>query len=388
MFDLQKLDALSAFTLRIGEDDVQHWTEIELEQSIDGFSSVGFTAPFEPSRKAFRERFRPFSYAPIAVLLGGHQLQFTGTLHSVDPTFTTEERSVRVQAVALPTAICDSTVPGNFGAKEFSGLKLEDIANELCKPFGFAARFADERSTFIDTDANGELERDRSSKKSIQRRIESAFDIRFGRVKCGKEDKIFDFLCRLSKQRGVVMTDSPTGDLVFQRSAQLGRPVVHLEEGIPPLLSVTPQFNSREFYSEVTAVVPAKRGRKAGSFTLKNPFMNDAGTIRPFTYRAEDTDVGGAPQTAAAFMGRMFGEAVSWDIELPTIVDPRGEYFRPNTTLTITAPSAMIYGKHELLIRGVTKRQTKDSTTCKLNVVLPGSFSGEIPARLPWQEPL
>lgn len=79
---------------------------------------------------------------------------------------------------------------------------------------------------------------------------------------------------------------------------------------------------------------------------------------------------------------------MSWELEVPTFLDPQGEYFRPNTTITVRAPSAMIFQKVELLLREVTKRQTADSTSCTLVAVLPSAFTGVMPATLPWLEPL
>jgi prophage tail gpP-like protein len=390
----REIAELSQFSLRIGNDDFEHWSSIEVTHSIDAFSSVGFTAPFEPRRRAFRDAFRPLSYRPVSVLLGSprkgdHQLQLTGRLTNVEPDFGPNGTSVTVQANSLPSAFFDCAAPAKMtNGHEYSGLDLEAIADELAKPFGFNARFADERSTLIDTNRDGRLERDRSSDAREQRRISEEFSRAFPRVKIESDQKIFDFLLKLAQQRGVLLTDSPTGDLVFQRPAATGRPVVHLEEGQAPLLSIKPTFRPDAYFSEVTAIVSQKRGRKGGRFTLQNPFLTRDSIVRPMSFRACDTDVGAGPQVAADYMSRMFGEVASWEIELPTILDPQNEFFRPNTTLTVKAPSAMIFGTHELLIRQVTKRQTKDSTTCTLTVVLPCAYTGEMPTVLPWNEAL
>lgn len=382
-----RLDELSAFSLRLGAADFMHWSEIEMVSSIDAFTSVGFRAPFEPSRSELREAFRPLSYRPVSVLLGKHQLQFTGRMVCVEAELTSDRREVVVQANSLPSVLADCTAPAKTtNGRQFNGLKLEDIANELCTPLGFNARFADERSTFIDTNGDGELERDRSSSRAQQKRIEDSFAAAFPRVRLEPNQKVFEFLTKLAKQRGVLITDSPTGDLVFQRATYTGRPVAHFEEGVAPLVAIKPNFNPSEYYSHVTAIVSKKRGQKAGRFTVRNPFLADDGITRPHSFDATDCQVGSGPQIAADFMSRMFGNAVSWEIELPTFVDPQGEYFRPNTTITVRAPSAMIYQKSELLIREVTKRQTADSTSCTLVVCLPSAFSGIMPATLPWLE--
>ena len=47
------------------------WENIRITRSIDAMDILEFTAPFEPDQKEFRETFRPFSYRPIVVTVGG-----------------------------------------------------------------------------------------------------------------------------------------------------------------------------------------------------------------------------------------------------------------------------------------------------------------------------
>jgi prophage tail gpP-like protein len=386
-----------AFSLEIAGQTFENWSEIEFEQSIDGFSTVGFTAPFEPEREEFRDLFRPFSYEKVKVFAGrdlvGNErgkLLFTGRLVNVVPKLDGGERKVVVQCTALPTVLEDCCAPPELGNQtEFNGLYLLAIAQTLCAPHGFTALFADERSQLVDvgngltSDLQGESFDVNARKKRDE--LAKAFANKFGRVKIESGQKIHDFLQELAKQRGVVMRDNAEGDLVFVRSVATGYARSHLEQGLPPLLSVTPQFDCSEYYSEVTVVVPTTKRRKGGSYTVANPFCN---TRRPCTIKAESCDVPEAHDAARHALGRMFGNAVSWDVELPVLVDAAGEFYRPNTTITIKAPDAMIYGRHELLIRSVNMRQDSQSTSCSLNLVLPGAFSGELPAALPWNEAL
>jgi hypothetical protein len=46
----------------------------------------------------------------------------------------------------------------------------------------------------------------------------------------------------------------------------------------------------------------------------------------------------------------------------------------------------MVYNEYEFLIRDVTFEQTANSEVARLGLVLPGSFTGEAPEALPWDE--
>lgn len=402
IIDQQVLDARQVFTLEIAGKKFEKWSEVELEQSLDGFSTVGFTAPFNPQAfelpkdsgqaeqlkaeadaRERREVFRPFSFAPVK-LYEGDELVFTGQMVNVEPRFDKDGGSVCVRCASLPCVLADCSVPNELKGREFNGLDLLSLSRDLCAPFGFTTKFADARAQ---TAAASDLAYlTTANRPDLVKKAKEALAARFPRVKIGRDEKIFNFLCTLAKQRGVIMTDDALGDLVFGVSAPTGNPVVHLEEGRPPLLSVKAQFNERECYSEVTVFVAKKRGKKPSSFTLKNQLLKNV--LRPASFTCESEETGNAPAAAAAFMGRMFGSIASYEVDLPTHIDPQGRFYKPNTTMTLSAPSAMVYGgKYEFLIRSVTKRQDKNSSTCTLGLVLPGAFSGEAPAVLPWAEP-
>ena len=75
---------------------------------------------------------------------------------------------------------------------------------------------------------------------------------------------------------------------------------------------------------------------------------------------------------------------MAYTCRVSTWRDPAGNLWAPNTTVTLTAPDAMIYDKYEFIIRSVTFETDRATETATLNLVLTGSFSGEIPDSLPW----
>ncbi len=369
------------FRLEIAGRSFTNWTELEFQESLDGFSVVAFTAPFEPTMKAFRDTFRPFTYPRVRLMIDG-ELQFTGHLMSVEPASDGSSNSVKVQCVALPAVLCDCPVPASYDKKSFSGLHLLSIAQSLCAIYGFTAKFADAQSGTI----GGEFGAAAASKAELAKALAS-LENRFDKVRIEKDDLIHEFLCKLVQQRGLIMSNDQDGNLVFLKSASTGHPVVALdEEKGAPLISVAVQFSPQEYFSEVSVVVAPKRGKPGGTFTETNPHFT--GLFRPTTFKCDDIKRSDGPNAARAKLARMFGNAVSWDVELPTIRDQHGELLKPNTTVIMKAPSVMVYGRHEFLVRTVAKRQSVDSTTAKLGLVLPGSFSGDVPQVLPWNEAL
>lgn len=335
-----------------GGSDFKYWTQFELSLSLDSYSAAGFVAPFDYHRKEFREAFRPFTFKTVEVKIGGQKI-FTGRMQDIEPRVDPESSTVSVTAYSLPKQL-ETHPPVSLLPLEFNGLDLFQIAKRLCAPFGVTVN------------------------PSVP--VGSTFH----QVKCDPDQGIYPFLVDLAKQRGLIIADNANGELLILRSESAGNPVARLEG--QPVVKVTPTFSPEAYYSEMTGFAPKKSGHVGSRYTEKNPKY--LGTnIRPLNFTLEDTEAADVPFAVRARLGRMFGNMVSYVVEgIPTWRDPKGNLWRPNTTITLKAPEAMIYRETEFLIRNVTLRQDAQSKTATLGLVLPGAFSGETPSRLPFEE--
>lgn len=328
--------------------------EMEIHLAIDSHATVGFSAPFEVERREFRDTFRPFSFKPLEVTVGGVPL-FTGTLIDVNPRVEPDSRTVSVTGYSRPGVLDDSNAPGRLVPVEFNGLSIRQIAQRLLEPFGFGVV------------------------------LEGPEGTPFKRVRINPSDKVQPFIAELAQQRGLVMSSTPRGDLLLQRSVAPGRPIARLEEGRAPVISVVPTFSPQEYFSEITGFGKTKKGRRGSKYTEQNTRLA-GGALRACSFTLEDTETADAPAAVKAKMARMFGNMVAYVVSVPTWRDPQGKLWNPNKTLSLKAPNAMIYRETELLLRDVILRRNKDSLTTELGLMIPGAFSSEIPARLPWEE--
>lgn len=370
--------------LVLAGDTFRHFTEIDLTQSIDSFSTAAFTAPFEADRAEFRKRFRPFSYSSINVLID-QKVRMTGSMMGPEPKIDQSSKAVAVTAYGLPAVLAHCCPPGSAFPLEFSGMTLLQIAQKVCAPFGITARIDD---TVSDDESSHAFQA-----KKLKRGPRGGRGKRgnkFARVALEPGDDVHGFLVGLAQQVGLVMSDDEVGNLVFRDSdANLGNPVARFVQGQPPLVDIDAKFSPESYFSEITGFTPNKVKKKGTKYTLKNPFIHAKDNIlRPHCFKLDDTTAPDAPAAVYAKIGRMFGNMVSYTIsKIPTWRDPSGKLWTPNTTVLVTAPDAMIYRETELLIRDVKLHQDPGGYTAELNVVLPGAFSGAMPADLPWLDP-
>jgi prophage tail gpP-like protein len=336
--------------LLIENNRFRYWTSIRLTKAIDNIDTLDVVAPFELDLPNFKETFRPFSYKSIDINIGKN-LFFRGTMLGVLPVVA-ESKTMQVSAYALPGVLNDCTAPASAYPIEYNQMGLKAITEALIKPFGLSAVFE-------------------SNPAGV-----------FERVAINPGQKILNFLMELAKQKNLVISSNAQGQLVFTRSIETGTPVAKLRQGESPLISVTPTFNEQEYYSHITGLEPMVVGLGGDVYTVKNGRLTNQ--LRPYTFQASDSESGTIKEAVTAKAGRMFGNMVSYSVAVNTWRDQAGNLWQPNTLINLQAPDAMVYEPYNLVLRSVTFERDENKKTAKLDLVIPGSFSGVIPEVLPW----
>jgi prophage tail gpP-like protein len=328
------------------------WSEAEFVRGLDGYTALSLTGPFDHGRVEVRRALAPLSFPRVTVTIGD-ELVLTGRVKDIAPNVDARMASVGVTVYSTAHELTEICPAPDRLPLEFNGLDLRQIAQKLVTPS------IGEESVF-----------------------EGSPGAVFARVRSEPDQAIHSFLVELALQRGFVLTDVPSGALLFRSEARPGSPVARLEG--QPLVRVSATFEPSSWYSAITGRASRKAGREGSRFTVANPLYR-ASHARPFTMRLGDTESADVPKGVRAAVGRMVASVVSYTVEdLPTWRDSQGALWAPNRTVTITAPEAMIYRETELLIRSVTLKQTPEAETATLGLVLPGTFGGKLPEALPW----
>lgn len=361
------------------------WKDIRISRNIDTVSEASFNAPFDFEAEGFKENFAPFAYNPIIVSVNGKPL-FTGTMVDVTPVVS-DTRTIQVTCYSTCGVLMDCTPPEDKAPFEYNNLNLKEIAEKMAEYFKLTVEFQGDPGA------------------------------KFARVACDPDKKVFDFLTELSKQRGFVMSSNVDGALLFWKSED-GQPVAMLDEGVSPLLEVSPDFNPQEFYSDLTGLAPVEVGKAAVKKTVKpkkekddpklkkekatpakavakapkpatkySKFSARAETevFRPLTFKIDDAEGADVETATKAKLARMLGNMAKYTIQVATWFDSSGDLWAPNTKIKLRAPNAMIYDFYEFEIKSVEFALDASSETATLELSLPGSFSGEPPEIFPWE---
>lgn len=340
-----------AITLDGGES-FGRWSEVEIMRGLDGYTALSLSGPFDHDRDEVRRAFQPLAFPRVTVTVGG-ELLTTGRVKDVAPNGEANMSSLGVTVYSLAHKLSEVCPYTALLPLEFNGLDLRQISDRIVTPtIGEQAEFDGPPGAV------------------------------FKRVRSEPDATVHSFLVELALQRGFVLTDAPSGGLLFRSEARPGAPVARLRG--QPLTHVSARFEPSSWFSTVTGRASKKAGRAGSSYTEFNPLYRSSDP-RHFTMSLGDTESADVPLTARAAIGRMVASVVAYTVEdLPTWRDPSGALWAPNTTVTLLAPEAMIYRETELLIRSVKLRQTDEAETASLELVLPGTFGGALPEGLPW----
>jgi hypothetical protein len=81
----------------------------------------------------------------------------------------------------------------------------------------------------------------------------------------------------------------------------------------------------------------------------------------------------------------MFADCVNYELLCENHVNENNEVFQKGMTVCAYAPSATIARETNFTARNVKLSRTTEGKTSELELVLPGSYTGEIMEVFPWE---
>jgi prophage tail gpP-like protein len=329
----------------------RYWERIRISRFIDSYDVADFTAQWSEEKQSYRDAFKPLNYQPMEIYIGDELIQ-TGTMVVVPPAVGIDNKSFGVASFSQLGILAQCARPASSYPLEYKKQYLEWIAVDMVEDFGFGVT--------VDADPGA----------------------KFKRVKADPTQTIWSFLAGLARQRGLIMTSTPQSNLLFKVSTDAGSPVASLKQGQTPLQSITPSITPQGYFSHITGLKSVRIGDRGSQYTVSNPHLPTS--LRPTAFRIRDARKADPKVAVEAKMARMFGSAINYTVVLDTWRDPQGDLWKPDTTIKVEAPGAMIYNPYEFLIREVELHRDGNRETAVLQLVLPGAYSSKIPEALPW----
>lgn len=328
---------------------------IAMDTGADSFACVTeWTAGIDP---AFDEIVKPRSFAEAEVSIKGEKL-LTGHKYISAPNLsgkgqlTLEGFSKTYQLIRSNPKV----------KKEYGNSSLLDIAVDQCEPFGIPVGLQNVNSADL-ADAETGIKQLFTSGPTI-----------------GEQQKIFDFIQNLARERGVLVSNTADGNLIFLRANVKQTPVGSIIEGPDGSIPVTGNFSAR--FDDTTAMKTYSAWADAQfSFEEKGPkgiATDDRISIPGFKSVVFNALVEGDGQKQVEFTrNQILAQSMSMPFQANSWEAPNGELWRDNTFVSVESPTLFVPNGFTFLIRAVQYNLDSQGETAILSLVPPSLYTGE-----------
>jgi prophage tail gpP-like protein len=307
-----------------------------LDTAADAWTSVIEWTPGE--NKQLDEALLPYQY-PKAQVYIGNELVINGLVYTVAPRLDSSGLSKAITGYSFSIDAVDSTIKPPY---EKNNITLEQRANALVAPLGIRAIF--------NSDSGGP----------------------FKRITADSEDTIFSHLSKLAFQRGMLVSSTPEGDLLFTKAGSVGS-VGTISEGDAPVSGWSATFDGRKRFNVYRAIGQSPGGK------AKVAIANDPKVPRPrfLTFSADDTTTGNIEMAAKWKRSKQLAEALSIPLKRDGWIAPNGEIWRNNTSLNVKSETLHVPNGFEFLIKSVNFLFDNAGKKTSLQLVPPQVYTGE-----------
>ena len=278
-------------------------------------NAIDFTIPWTPGLdNELDNRVKPKSYTPLNVSIGS-DLVLTGRLYTPDSKVG-NGTTLNLSGFTKTIDIVDSTVTPPL---EENNITLEAQVKKLVEPLGFTVK--------------------------VLTKTGGAFD----RVTAQKGEKIFVFLSRLSRQRGVLLSNDVPGNVTIISSNISGSPIATLEQGISQgVTGWGNKVDGRAMFNTYRAVAEGPLD------TFEGVSIDKAVPISRFKEVIADESTGGNVAGAARWArNKTIADALSFSLTSEGFRNLNGDLWTENEQVTIISPAMFLKDGFNFLINRV-----------------------------------
>jgi prophage tail gpP-like protein len=307
-----------------------------MDTAADGWKA---TIVWDIDDREISDLLKPYGYQNAGVYLGG-ELVVSGRIYGIENTFSENGRKKILEGWSYTVDAVDSNVQPPYEEKKVT---LEKRAETLLRPLGISVVF----ENIIDAPDP------------------------FDRVTANKDDKIFDHLLSLAKQRGVLISSTPAGEMLFTRAATLGKPLGTIIEDLVPGMSYNAKFDGRSRFNTYRAV---------GQTPRKKPLVAIAtDTVVPpsrfLTISSDENTLANIKLTADWARSKQLAKALEIPFPVSSWYAPTGDLWSENSIVTVVSPTVGAPNGFNFLIRRVEYKFSREGTTAVLGLVPPQAFT-------------
>jgi prophage tail gpP-like protein len=355
---------------------LDHFTALKISRSLDSIASTfSLAVRFNPENDTHKELFKPLQYLPIEIYSDKNELMFTGTI--LNHSFQSDNlfNLLQISGYSKCGILEDVTIPPSMYPLESNNKSLKEIADSLCGAYGIDVIYLLDS----DSDINGDFNKNvgtkinayKEPKKKRKQTTNPEVNRTFKKTTASATDSVKSYISKLTSQRNILLSHNNAGDVVMFKPNLNAKPKYYFSKD--NTIKMSSSWNGQGMHSEIN-VVRQPSAENAGVSTadkINNPLI---GKYRPTTKvlsSGEDTD------TSKAANNELSAELQN----IKVTVDLQGlfEDILPGDLINIHNHSIYSFAYSRWIVSSIDLSIDEKSTTTSLDLVLPETYSGDIP---------
>jgi len=293
----------------------------------------------------------------------------TGTILNYSSSIAGESSLTGISGYSKAGVLEDCEIPLESYPLQSDNLTLKEIAEKYCKPFGVGVKVVDEVSGVgLDSFTSGEA-------------FLSGFlgvDKKYTKVTAEPGESVKNFLSKLAKERGIILTHDANGDLVFIKvGIDKKSQATYTESKTSTKISLS--VNGQAIHSAVSAQSQASTGTDVpGLETVKNPLLTYyRPTVKEQTSGDNNYIVSHARQIMATELSniQLTIESNDWY----WFDGRKNNMILQNQIIDVVSPSNYLAKKTRWFVESVDLTGDETKTVAVIKAVMPEVYTEENP---------
>ncbi len=316
------LGETSDLQIEIDGEIFRGWSGVTVDLSFDLIADSFAIAVAYNSVEPYKNILKRFQYQAIRIIFQENTM-LTGIIPIIEITSGDDSTSIILKGYSKTGVLGDCDLPPNQYPRKFDGLSFLQIATQLCDPFGikvFVSDSAAEQAAVI-----------------------------YPEISIGETEKIGAFLIKIAKDRSIVLSNTPGGDLFINRLVKGAEEVLSIEKPTNPERKNTAVYDGTKLFSDYFLVSSGDEENDPSNSVFRFPIK----AYRPKVLKQDQASKQNQGNKVENEAKKALAAAEVINSSVPSWLDNNDDVLVPGKVFSIKDPSLQIDESERHVIRTV-----------------------------------